>query len=94
MMPLVVPFSDGYMDLIFEGPVKAHLVVIAEAADKQQATSSSSSSSSYFVGVSDDALEEAALATRGEVLYILLPATDDEGSLGLRRFFGLKDDGP
>jgi hypothetical protein len=79
----VVPFVDGYMDLIFEGPVKAHLLVIVDPASlavdgsgkplsdpKEQTTAAAAAAAAG--GVSEEVLAEAALATRGEVLHIVM----------------------
>ena len=84
MLPLLVPFADGYMDLIFEGPVKAHLLVIVDpgSGDAEDPTT-----------VALEAMvREAAFVTRGEVLHILMPAVKD--TLDIRRFFGLDDSTP
>jgi hypothetical protein len=82
MLPLVVPFVDGYMDLIFEGPVKAHLLVIVDPAslavdgsgkplsDPEEQTTAAAAAAAG--GVSEEVLAEAALATRGEVLHIVM----------------------
>ena len=97
MLPLLVPFADGYMDLIFEGPVKAHLLVIVEppggsggsgGAGEEDPTANDDDAAAALEAL----VREAALATRGEVLHILMPAVKD--TLDIRRFFGLDDSTP
>lgn len=33
MIPLVVPFEKGFMDLIFQGPLQAHLIAIVDTEE-------------------------------------------------------------
>jgi hypothetical protein len=72
MMPLVVPMNDGFMDLIFSGPVKVHLITVFDPKDEAQ-----------FRAIQTQ-VEEVALKHRGQVLHIMLPAVDE--TLEMRQF--------
>merc|ERR1712070_77863 len=75
MLPLVVPFTDGFMNLIFTGPIKVHAVVVVDPdADNEDL---------------DALVREAAMEKRGEVLHIFMPAIDETQEI--RDFLGVGD---
>mmetsp|Transcript_34941 Transcript_34941/g.71302 ORF Transcript_34941/g.71302 Transcript_34941/m.71302 type:complete len:437 (+) Transcript_34941:80-1390(+) len=74
MAPLVVPFEQGYTDLIFQGPVRAHLIAIIDPE----------ADSSDIIA----ALTEASRPNRGKVLHIVMPAI--EQTKDIRKFFGVE----
>jgi len=75
MMPLVVPFTDQFMNLIFTGPVQVHMIVIVDPQNVDPDL--------------EDDLKEVALEQRGEVLHILMPAVEETEEM--RKFFGVDD---
>lgn len=73
MVPLVVPFMEGYMNLIFTGPIQVHMIIVLDPeADNEEI---------------EDVASAAALARRGEVLHILMP--EHESTEEMREFFGV-----
>lgn len=75
MLPLLVPFTDSNMHMIFEGPVKAHSIVVYDPKDK-----------SRFAAL-EAWLGEVAEVHRGQVLHILMPATN--ATAEIREYFGV-----
>jgi protein disulfide-isomerase-like protein len=77
MLPLVVPMNDAYMDMIFNGPVQVHLIVVFDPENEKA-----------FETLKDQ-VTEVAHKNRGEVLHILLPAVDE--TQGMREFLKVAD---
>ena len=75
MLPLVVPFTEQYMNLIFTGPVKVHVIVIIDPADEPGTEAA------------EAAMKAVAMERRGEALHIIMPAIEETEEI--RNFFGV-----
>merc|ERR1711988_1058035 len=75
MLPLVVPFSEQFMNLIFTGPVTVHVIVIVDPND-DAATEEA-----------ENAMRTVALTRRGEALHIIMPAVEETEEI--RSYFGV-----
>merc|ERR1711988_447081 len=75
MLPLVVPFSEQFMNLIFTGPVKVHVLVIVDPNDEEASEEV------------ETAMRSVALTRRGEALHIIMPAVEETEDI--RGFFGV-----
>lgn len=73
MLPLVVPFTEGFMNLIFTGPIKVHAIIVVEPEDDNEDL--------------DALVREAAMEKRGEVLHIFMPAIEETQEI--RDFLGV-----
>ena len=75
MLPLLVPFTEPNMHMIFEGPVQVHSIVVYDPKDQ-----------SLFEAMKTW-LVDVAKVHRGEVLHILMPA--NEATAEIREYFGV-----
>jgi len=75
MLPLLVPFTEPNMHMIFEGPVQVHCIVVYDPKD----LSRFEAMKTWLVDV--------AKVHRGEVLHILMPA--HEATAEIREYFGV-----
>lgn len=75
MLPLVTPFTSGFTNLLFTGPVKLHVILIVDVEADNAAL--------------EDMMTEIAKIRRGEVLHVLM--ANVEATEEIREYFGVED---
>lgn len=75
MIPLVVPFMEGYMNLIFTGPLQLHSIIVVDPDEDNEEL--------------EQVLVEVAKRQRGNFLHIIMPT--HESTDEMREYFGIAD---